>query len=187
MGACRSVQCGAPKPVYKTIINEIFKVALANNQNQSEIVSHPEIDTVKLENHVQANIKGLIDHLESNNNKLIDCGNYLNKIVKNTLNPEVFITCLFVFNSLIIESKKFKYDSNLLKRLKMQRNFSQIDESDQDNLNINNEKLPDDSIESALHLTENIVLFEDNLLEILIYMLDEVHNNYSKALKRNFL
>ena len=173
MGACKSVQCGAPKPIYKTIINEIFRVALAH-KNQSENTNPPNIDIGKIQNHVQANIKGLIDHLESNNSKLIDCGNYLNKIVRNTSNPEVFITCLFVFDSLITESRKFKYDSNLLKRLKMQRNVPQIDESDQ-YIFINDDKLPEDSMEIA----ENIVIFEDNLLEILVYMLDEAHNNYS--------
>jgi hypothetical protein len=174
MGTCKSVQCGGPKPIFKTIINEIFKPTLTENPGNKTNI---DADVNKLNSHVKANIKGLIDHLESNNNKLIDVGYYLSKHVTHSNNPETYLVGLFVLNELITESKKFRYDASLASKMRMARVDSNIDEPDDAERN-------DDAMtpDYNRHLTQNIMQFEDSSLDILVFLLDKSYNPYRKAI-----
>jgi len=199
---CKSAPCGNPKPVYKTVLSQIFQIAYEkprpdNATNKSVNLdssdpnnkSSPEnVDVPKLEAHVKSHVKALIDYLEGSHNKVIDTGAYLHKVITGSFNPEVHMLGILTIIELLGVSSKFSHDQSFLEKLRRRSQFedNKTEENAKDGGNHQKSKgnnaLDNSSFaEYAQNLRSNIVQFEDYYVEIVIFLLDEKRNPFRKA------
>lgn len=193
---CRNAPCTQPRPVYKTVLQQIFQIAVEkpksepgstksstidNNETATSKSSPEQIDLPKLQAHVKSHIKGLIDYLEGSHNKLIDTGNYLYKVVTNSFNPDIHMLGLLVIIELLDASSKFTHDKAFLAKLH-QRSGNEAEEGAKGELQKKASKDLENSsfMELGQTLRGNVLQFEDNVVEILSFLLDGRKNPFSK-------
>jgi len=199
---CRSTVCSEPKPVYKTVLSNIFQVTLnqkgpediAVNQsspgispsqaNQQHSSYGQKIDEEKLQAHVKLHIKSLIDYLETNHNKLTECGNHIYNRICGSFHQEVHIVGLMVIIELLNESKKFTYDKNFVNKLMMMKSgtLTKNDRADSeiDHFKTDRDNEPNSFAEYNNNLTDNILEFESSVIEIIIEMLEKRKSHFGK-------
>jgi hypothetical protein len=197
---CKSTPCGNPKPVYKTVLSQIFQIAyekprLETSASKSMNLdssdpnnkSLPEnVDVPKLEAHVKSHVKALIDYLEGSHNKVIDTGAYLHKVITGSFNPEVHMLGILTINELLNASSKFSHDKSFLEKLRRRSQFedNKTEENVKDGGQTSkaNKELDNSSFaDYAQNLRSNIVQFEDYYIEIVIFLLDDKRNPFRKA------
>lgn len=140
------------------------------------------IDVPKIQAHVRVHVKNLIEHLESDQSKLVDTGKYLEKVITNTPNPETHLIGIFVLHELINEFQKFSNEKINLQYLqktktKHQEEFSKINK-DVGLMMIEREDT-DYSNGSKRAFSEAILQFEASFKEIILYLLDADSNPFS--------
>jgi len=198
---CKSTPCTTnPKPVYKTILSQIFQIALEKsvsdastnksfNADTSETtikLPSDNVDVPRLEAHVKSHIKGLIDYLEGSHKKLIDTGAYLNKVITGSFNPNIHMLGLLTIIELLSASSKFSHNADFLTKLR-QRGKNDTEEIGKDSsaskINQDQNKGFDSSLyEDNIYqdFKDNIVQFENHVIEIVIYLLDSKIDNLRK-------
>ena len=199
---CKSGPCTTnPKPVYKTVLGQIFSIAFEkagpdNSSNKSFSNDTTEttlklsadiVDVPKLEAHVKSHIKALIDYLEGNHKKLIDTGTDLNKRITGSINPIIHMLGLLTIIELSNASSKFSHDKNFLARLR-QRGKNDTEENAKDS---SANKIPSEqnkALDSSFNeehsyqnFKDNIVQFENHVIEILIFLLDPKSDTLRKV------
>ena len=183
--------------VNQTILDRIFHIAKTKHQHRPTIKSERKMekyrekmhvedtDVARLEMLMNSHIKGLIDYLESNHNKLADTGKYVSKAVTKSSNPEIHILGLLVLRDLLNNIEKFSYDEDYLSRLvggqglenatltmeERRRIFRAPDPSEED--------APDKSPEIVGYKSDmmgNIMEFEGSVMEVLSFTCDRKKN-----------
>lgn len=194
---CRNAPCTQPRPVYKTVLQQIFQIAVEkpktepgstknstidNMETTASKTSPDQIDVPKLQAHVKSHIKGLIDYLEGSHNKLIDTGNYLHKVVTGSFNPDIHMLGLLVIIELLDASSKFTHDKNFLAKLH-QRSGNDGEEGAKGENKAQKKASKDlensSFLEYGQSLRGNVLQFEDNVVEILSFLLDGKKNPFS--------
>ena len=197
---CRNTTCTQPRPVYKTVLTQIFQMGWEKprvdssstknnsidhnetiNRNPSEIV----VDIPKLQAHVNSHIKGLIDYLEGSHKKLVDTGSYIQKVVTGTFNPDIHMLGLLVIIELIKASPKFTHDKNFLEKLHQRATNEEFIKAEGNDKPEN--KLPSKPIDLesssfadyGTNLKDNVAYFDNCVVETLAFLLDEKRNNLS--------
>ncbi len=187
---CKKSVCSQPRPVYKTIISNIFNVALDKSKLESErdsvennpllIFDKDEKEIARLRAHVKVHIKSLIDYLETNHNKLAECGFHLSQRMTASFNPEIHALILIISEELLNESRRFSYDKNLLNQL-IQSKTSVSKE----NKEFNDANASFTSDYNSTNFTENLIQFEGYIVDILTYTFDWKKPNTSKYNSKN--
>ena len=202
---CKSAPCGNPKPVYKTVLSQIFQIAYEKPRPDATTTksmnldssdpnnkSSPEnVDVPKLEAHVKSHVKALIDYLEGSHNKVIDTGAYLHKVITGSFNPEVHMLGILTIIELLSASSKFSHDKSFLEKLRRRSQFedNKTEENAKDGGN-NQQSKGNNALDNssfadyAQNLRSNIVQFEDYYIEIVIFLLDDKRNPFRKCSMR---
>jgi hypothetical protein len=198
---CRSTACSQPRPVYKTILSNIFQITLSqkgsedttanqsspgissSNDSQINSSSNQKIDEEKLQSHVKSHTKGLIDYLETNHNKLAECGTQISNRICGSLHHETQIVGLMVIIELLNESKKFTYDKNFISKLMMQKSTNTFTKNERANNDLDSYKNEKDSEANSFseynnNLTDNILEFEATVIDIMIEMLEKKKSHF---------
>ncbi len=192
------------KLAYIVILKRIFHGSKAYRQTDRASVIHkklqkrhhriniPEEETIRLETYVKSHIKGLVDYLESNNNKLGDTGKYVYKKVSRSLDPEVHIIGLIVLRELLGELRKFSYDRDLLCKLMGAGGIDNAALTKEEKKKLYRQQEQDESVGAASNeagvdltlykndLMGNIIEFEGLVVETLYFVLDQKRNPYCK-------
>jgi hypothetical protein len=174
---CKKTVCSQPRPMYKTVISNIFNIALEKNKLDAElaaeennpiaIAEREQKEIARLRAHVKVHIKGLIDYLETNHSKLAECGFHLNQRMTASFNPEIHALVLLICEELMKESKRFSYDKNFYTQLIQSKTSASKDNKD---FNDPNTSFVNEYTSNSL--TENLLQFEGSVVEILTFILD---------------
>mmetsp|Transcript_8390 Transcript_8390/g.7463 ORF Transcript_8390/g.7463 Transcript_8390/m.7463 type:complete len:153 (-) Transcript_8390:1174-1632(-) len=126
---CKAKPCSQPKPIHENIITKIFKITIEKSTEQTP-KDQNGIDMDRLINHVKDNSKALIEYLETNHKKLVECGYNLKMRCSSSLSPEVHAISLLVIIELTHESKKFTNDKEFKERLQSENKAIQPSRND---------------------------------------------------------
>jgi hypothetical protein len=187
--------------VNQTILNRIFHIAKKkhhltpavkterNMDKYREKMHVDDMDVVRLEVHMTSHIKGLIDYLESNHNKLADTGKYVSKTVTKSSNPEIHVLGLLVLRDLLNNIEKFSYNQDMLSRLVGGQGLENVTLTIEERRKIF--QVPDPNDEGALDnspdivgfksdMMGNIMEFEGSVMEVLSFTCDRKRNPLCK-------
>lgn len=107
MGVCVS-KCSSKQPVFKTIINDSFSI-LALKNNPKKAFLDPKFKRIQnLQAHVKNHTKTLIDHIESNRDKLVETIVYIKKTIFTNNNIEYHLVGVFILLEIVTNLNKFK-------------------------------------------------------------------------------
>lgn len=210
MGNCTSVRCRQQsKQVYRVTLDEIFsrhygvRYLLTSTictfvfslvyplttpplaQFKTMDLNQPDnaIDVPKLQANVRTQMKTLVDHLESDQSKLAETGKYLEKIITTTINPETHLTGIFVLTELmdalqgISKEKSEVMSPSKTKKVKTNFNLARENRRMADSMEREQTESP---IMNQQVLTEAFLQFETSFKEIILFLLDEDANPFSK-------
>lgn len=141
------------------------------------------IDVPKLQANVRTQMKTLVDHLESDQSKLAETGKYLEKIITTTINPETHLTGIFVLTELmdalqgISKEKSEVMSPSKTKKVKTNFNLARENRRMADSMEREQTESP---IMNQQVLTEAFLQFETSFKEIILFLLDEDANPFSK-------
>lgn len=155
--------CSNKQPVFKTIINESFSILVLRN-NAKNTFHDPKIKRVQmLQSHVKNHTKVLIDHIESNRDKLIESLLYIKKTILSNNNVEYHLVGIFILMEIVSNLNKFK-----IKTLKNDN------ENDDGTLRMRDYSMSLDHFdgEPMARMDENLVLFEREMFDLLLYFFD---------------
>lgn len=190
---CGNKPCAQPRPVYKTILNNLFKLtpekksednATSSQSNKidessKERAKNIKSEVVNLEAHVKSQIKGLVDYLETNHNKVAECGDQIYKRMDSSVHIEVHLVGLMIFTELLTESKKFTHDKTFLSRLVLQKK----DTLTKQDMNEKEKESDNNSFMDAI--TDGIIEFETNAIEAMSYIFSTKKYKSSKLVLQN--
>lgn len=110
MGVCVS-KCSSKQPVFKTIINDSFSI-LTLRSNANSAFHDPKVKRIQtLQAHVKNHTKTLIDHIESNREKLVETIVYIKKTIFTNTNIEFHLVGVFILMEIVSSLYKFKVKS----------------------------------------------------------------------------
>jgi hypothetical protein len=165
MGVCVS-KCSRKQPVFKTIINDSFSILILRNNAQTAF-HDPKVKRIQaLQAHVKNHTKTLIDHIESNREKLVETIVYIKKTIFNNNNIEYHLVGVFIMMEIVANLNKFK-----LKSLK---------HDNENEEGIGTLRMRDYSLVSIDHLDgepvqridENLAQFEREFFDLMIYFFE---------------
>ena len=168
MGVCVS-KCSSKQPVFKTIINDSFSILILR---RNAPIHDPKVKRIQtLQAHVKNHTKTLIDHIESNRDKLVETIVYIKKTIYTNNNIEYHLVGIFILMEIVTNLPKFK-----LKSLK----------NDNENEEVGTLRLRDYSMsldhidgEPVYRIDEILAQFEREFFDLMIYFF-ETKYKYSK-------
>jgi hypothetical protein len=175
---CGSKGCVQPRPVYKTILNNLFKLNTEkkpednpttspvnkNEDTTKENAKNIKSEAIVIEAHVKSQIKSLVDYLETNHNKVAECGEHIFSRMKSSVQIENHLIGLMIFIELLNESKKFTHDKTFLSRLALQKKDTITKQE------INEKEKDSDNNSFMDAITDGIIEFERYPIEAMIFI-----------------
>lgn len=165
MGVCVS-KCSSKQPVFKTIINDSFSI-LTLRSNAKAAFHDPKVKRIQtLQAHVKNHTKTLIDHIESNREKLVETIVYIKKTIFTNTNIEFHLVGVFILMEIVSSLYKFKVKS--------------LKHDNENEEGIGTLRLRDYSVGSVDHLDgepvqridETLAQFEREFFDLIIYFFE---------------
>ena len=164
MGVCVT-KCSKKQPVFKTIINDSFSILVLRNNSQSGY-HDPKVKRIQtLQAHVKNHTKTLIDHIESNREKLVETIIYIKKTIYTNNNIEYHLVGVFILMEIVNNLNKFK--------IKSLKKDNENEEGGNNTLRIRDDSISlDVNDEPIIKIDDNLAHFEREFFDLMIYFFE---------------
>lgn len=170
MGAKICTCSGKKLPVFKSLINESFSILVQKN-NSKRPFHDPKVKRLQmLQNHVKNHTKVLIDHIESNKDKLVEAILYIKKTIMSNNNVEFHLVGIFILIEIVANLNKFK--------LKTLKNDNENEEG-MGTMRMKDYSMSLDHIdaEPISKMDENLVHFEREFFDLMLYFFESKYRD----------